>query len=222
MDSFFKDVSSQLRSIGSQEGSNDVVASYDSENGMVYFSFVNDGLSLDYNTIIFHEDSNRWVGFVDISPEGFAFGQNLLLSVTDSSLYVHNSDMADRLNLHGSAKDWVVKLVSNNALNIKKTFDAIAQHSSVVFGIDPITVPKEGSNVREMTSRLKSGKFEKREGIYYAPTLKNMKTTSDSESKIELVTGEDLRGYTMELTMSTSDSGDNELFKVDVYQTQSL
>jgi hypothetical protein len=49
-----------------------------------------------------------------------------------------------------------------------------------------------------------------------------MKTTSDSESKIELVTGEDLRGYTMELTMSTSDSGDNELFKVDVYQTQSL
>jgi hypothetical protein len=216
MESFFRDVASQLRAQGSQEGSNDVVSGYDDENGMVYVSFVNDNLTIDYNTVIFHEDSNRWVGFVDVKPQMYGSGQEVMLSSSGSKLWLHNSDAVDRLNLYGSAKEFILQLISNNAPSVKKVYNAMWIHADTSFDVNPITIPENDTNKREMVSRLKSGKFKVQDGVYKASLLHNMKTSSNTEKVAELYNGQRMRGYTLDFKLRSSSTDKFELFKVDV------
>ena len=134
-----------------------------------------------------------------------------------NNLWVLNSDTADRLSLFGNAKDMTIKVVSNKAANAIKIFNSLWLHASAKFEASSIIVPSTDTDTgREMKSKLSKELFEERRGIYSAPFLKNMKTTDGTERTNELLTGENLSGYSLEITLKNDSTTKVELFQIQV------
>ncbi|MFO7880955.1 MAG: hypothetical protein R6U52_00260 [Kosmotogaceae bacterium] len=234
MEYFFNRMARQLRSRGNTEGSNDVVAGFDTNENFYYLSFVNNiedegseaaaGMGTEYyNTAIFSEHDNRWIGFVNIIPQKYGWGENMLLSSNGSKLWLHNSDDVDRLSLYGSASSLVIEIVSNEAANVIKVFEGLRLHSSAKMTIDPITIPStDTSSGREMRSKLTETLLKERGGVYESELLKNMRTTSNSDKINELFVGDEMRGFTCQLRLISSETEKFELFKIDIISTKSF
>jgi hypothetical protein len=217
MFTLFKNIGKELLETGDTVGSNDVVSGYDGVNGLVYMSFPNTLDSIDYYTLVFDERQNRWLNYVDITPQMYASGKNNLFSSDGSDLWLHNSDDVDRLNLYGSAKDLIIEVIANRAGNKIKTFNAVQLHASAKFTIDPITIPAtDTSTGREMVSKLSQANLKERDGVYVSPLFKNMKTSDTTEKINELLTGENLRGYSLKLRMTNESTNKVEFFKCDI------
>lgn len=226
MESVFSAVAEELRELGSSTG--DVQSVYDYQNKLLYMSFLDNSelsrsvvgatlSSMDYPTVIFDERQNQWIGYIDIHPQSFASGQNMLLSSNYHNLWLHNSDSVDRLSLYGNAKELIVKIVANKPANVMKIFNSLWLHSSAKFEASSIIVPSGDTDTgREMKSKLSEAVLQERRGIYSAPFFKNMKTTDTTERTNELLTGENLAGYTLEITLKNDSTTKVKLFKVDI------
>ena len=219
MESFFREKAYQLRTNGTTQGSNDVVAGFDTQNGFYYLSFVDHVGSGNTETVVFSEKTNRWIGFVDITPQKYGWGQNLMVSSDGADLYKHESDNVSRLKLYGTTQDFSIEIIANEAANLIKLFNGIRLSSSVKMDIDPITIPSTDSSVgREMVSKLSKAHLKEREGVYRSSLLKNMKTTSSAKKNVELYTGESMKGFTLKIKLKLDSSSATffELFKVDI------
>jgi hypothetical protein len=232
MGSFFKKLAEDIRDNGIDHGSDDVIAAYDEQYELVYFSFLHenldtaivpyeesdDGSKRPYRTFIFHEPTDRWVGMLDIAPTGYAYGYNTLLSSYGGDVWVHNREDQDRCNFYGNQRDFEAKFVSNAIPNIRKIFDTMHVHITTDgFSIPELTVPTDNTNKNGQLSYLNSNHFKLEDGIHAAPILNDITSKDGTESTRDLYMGDKMRGYTMTFKLKSSATSQFELFKVDVY-----
>lgn len=142
-------------------------------------------------------------------------------SFIGGDLWLHNSDDVDRCNLFGEQRYCEVGIVANEKAEIIKTLDAIGIHSDGEWEIVSLTIPKTLNHPDGMYSRLPKERFKKREGVWQAEFLRNMRTSSGTISAIEGIKGETLRGNSAYLVLRNTDTEKVSLFKVDVRMNNS-
>jgi hypothetical protein len=141
------------------------------------------------------------------------------VSFMGGDVWKHNDTTVPRNNLFGEQKDSKVGIVANQDANIVKLLDSIGIHSDGKWEVESITIPKTLNQPNGMFSKLPKERFQKREGIWQAELLRNMKSTSGSQSVIDAIKGETLRGYSAYLVLKNTDTTETKLFKVDLRMT---
>ena len=106
--------------------------------------------------------------------------------------------------------------------NIIKVFDAMALHTNDDdWVVEQITVPESINNPYGMYSVLPNSAFTKRQGVMFSEFWRNMKTSSSTESVLELRNGDKLRGYIIICRLTNDQTSEVNLFKVDINATKS-
>jgi len=139
-----------------------------------------------------------------------------LVSYVGDALYLHNSNSTRNL-LWGNQRESIVEVISNQSPNVKKTFEALAIHSNKPWDINYVGGATDSSYVNGFQSKVPDGRFKLRAGVYYSDYLRNMKTNSSSANTLDLVRGDQLRGYYIEHRLVNDDTTEVNLYKVDVY-----
>lgn len=138
-------------------------------------------------------------------------------------LWVHNSDSTPRCLLYGEEKDCVVGVVTNEEPTKVKLFDSVGIHSDGAWEIYEITVPADASHPNGMYSKIPFERFKRRDGVWRAEFLRNMKSTSDTASAIQAIMGEPMSGYAAYMVLRNVNNPTGEqikLFKVTVNATK--
>jgi len=143
------------------------------------------------------------------------------ISFMGGDIWVHNDDNQDRCNLFGEKRDCIVGVISNEEPTRVKLFDSMGVYSDDTWEITEITIPPTLNYPNGMYSKLPEGRFKKRDGVWRAEFLRNMKTDSDTISVINAVNGEPLRGTHMYMKMKNTSNDKVSLFKVEVLSTKS-
>jgi hypothetical protein len=136
-------------------------------------------------------------------------------------IWLHNDPNVPRATLFGERKDMKVGVVANQDANVIKLLDSIGIHSDSQWEIESVTIPKTLNHPNGMYSRLPKGRFKKREGVWRAEFLRNMKTSSDTINVIEGIKGETLRGNSAYLVLKNTSTTECKLFKIDINMTSS-
>jgi hypothetical protein len=149
-----------------------------------------------------------------------AMGLNFI-SFLGSDLWVHNDEDQDRCNLFGEKRDCIVGVVANEEPTKVKLFDSVGVHSDDIWEITEIVIPATSNYPHGMYSKIPKERFKKRDGLWRAEFLRNMKTGSDTISVINALSGEPLRGYECYMLLKNTSNNQVRLFKVDVNATAS-
>ena len=223
MTTYFKDKARALLASGLDNTK--VYTEWDDVNEIVFVMFV-DKINPNNNEIIgYHEPTNTWCSFYDLSdaydnfPDCFGSGEQVFTSWLDGVLYRHNSDNVPRCYFYGDQKGCAVRVVSNAVPTIKKYFNALALHTNRAWEVPSIEIPADATYKRGMISYLSSAWFKLKRGVFYSAFKRNMKTKQDTETVVDLYNGDKLKGYYMEfdLVQDATTAGEyTELFKVDV------
>jgi hypothetical protein len=72
-----------------------------------------------------------------------------------------------------------------------------------------------------MSSKIPKGRFKKRDGVWQAEFLRNMKTSGNTLSIVEAIKGEPLKGNSAYILLKNTDTTETRLFKVDINLTKS-
>jgi hypothetical protein len=156
----------------------------------------------------------RAIDWVQALSQGFC-------TFMGGDIYEHNDPNVPRATLFGERKDVKVGIVANQDANVIKLLDSIGIHSDENWEIESITIPKTLNQPHGMYSRLPKGRFVKREGVWRAAFLRNMKSTSDTISTIQAISGESLRGNSAYLVLKNTSTTEVKLFKIDINMTSS-
>lgn len=250
---YFKEKADALLSSGVSNVQ--VWTAYDFDYDLLLVHFIDSVNSANDEVIMFHEPSNRWVSFLQVTDDilevstttttsststlttlttptttttsttsthsydsGLIFGKGsmTLVSYIGDAVYTHN-DNTTRNNFWGDQRESIVHVIANEAPNIKKTFENIAIHSNKPWNINYVGVAVDSTYASGMQSKVPESRFKLREGIFGSDYLRNMKTNSSSASNLDLVRGEQLRGYYATHRLINDDTSEVTLFKVDVY-----
>jgi len=134
-------------------------------------------------------------------------------------LWIANSDEVPRCNLFGEQKDYIVGVVTNEEPTKIKLFDALGIHTDGEWEVSSIVIPPTLNYPVGMTSKIPKELFKKRDSVWKARFLRNMKSESDTESVLDALRGEVLRGYEAYLILKNVNNPTGEqvkLFKVQV------
>lgn len=145
------------------------------------------------------------------------------ISFMGGDLWVMNQpeSIVDRCNFFGEKKDMIVGVVANDNPNMIKVMDSIGIHTDGEWEVESITIPKTLNYPSGMSSRIPINRFKRREGIFRAEFLRNMKTSGEDDSVLDLMRGEPLRGYAAYIVMKNTSTSQVKLFKVDFNMTTS-
>ena len=143
------------------------------------------------------------------------------VSFMGGDIYVHNSENVPRNNFFGEQKKSSVGIVANEKADIIKLLDSIGIHSDGEWSVKSVTIPKTLNYPNGMESKIPKGRFLKRDGVWQAAFLRNMKTSSGTVSLIEAIRGESLKGYSAYIELENDDTTEVKLFKVDLNMTKS-
>ena len=145
------------------------------------------------------------------------------ISFMGGDLWVMNQpeSVVDRCNFFGEKKDMVVGVVANENPNMIKVMDSIGIHTDSEWEVESVTIPKTLNYPNGMSSRIPINRFKRREGIFRAEFLRNMKTSGDAEIVLDLMRGEPLRGYAAFIVIKNTSTSQVKLFKVDFNMTTS-
>ena len=145
---------------------------------------------------------------------------NALMSYMDGDTYVHDSE-ADYCYFYGAQYGIENRVYSNEGNNIIKLYEAINIHCNQQLDLDTIYVYSEETNDGYMQSLIPDEWWDKIEGVYMSPYLRNL-LTNGSVATEDLFNGDFLRGYVIENRLS-KDSVTTELnlFKVVIITDRS-
>ena len=240
---YFHEKSEALRSSG--VSNIQVFSAYDYEYNMVYVHFIDATDDTNNDVILFHEPQDKWVTFHQTNGtivsvptttstssttsttsttsteeaynSGLIFGHGSLrlMSYIGEDVYIHNSNSI-RNNFWGTQYDSIVDFTANQHPNVKKRFETICLHTNKPWDCNYVAVDADGTYEDGMQSKIPESRFKLREGIYCSHYLRNMKTYSSSASILDLIRGEQLRGYFAEHRIINDDTTEVKLFKIDV------
>ena len=143
------------------------------------------------------------------------------VSFMGGDIWIHNSENVPRNSLFGEQKYSEVGIVANEKANIIKLLDSIGIHSTGEWEVESVTIPTTLNYPNGMYSRIPKGRFKKRDGVWQAEFLRNMKTSGSTLSIIDAIKGEPLRGNSAYLVLKNTDTTETSLFKVDINFTHS-
>ncbi len=141
------------------------------------------------------------------------------ITFMNSDLWVHNDEDTDRCNLFGEQRDCVVGVVSNKDPLKIKIYDSLGIHTDHEWEVQEIVIPATLNYPHGMYSKIPKKRFKKRDGVWRAEFLRNMKTTSGTVSVINALSGEPLRGEAIYMKLRNTDTDQVKLFKVAVNAT---
>ena len=147
-----------------------------------------------------------------------ALGLNFI-SFMGGDIWIHNDDNTDRCNLFGEKRDCIVGVITNEQPMTIKLLDSVDIHSNDRWEITSITIPATLNHPNGMESKVPLEQFKKRNGVWRAHFLRNMKSTSSTASVLDAVKGEELKGSVALLTLKNTSNDQVSLFKVSVYET---
>jgi hypothetical protein len=145
-------------------------------------------------------------------------------------LWVHNDDTVARCNLYGEQKECVVGIVTNEEPTKVKIFDSLGIHSDGEWKVTEVIIPPTLNYPNGMESKIPSERFKKRNGVWRAEFLRNMKTTHNTlttaaelrQSVLDALKGEPLTGYHAYMLLTNVNNPDGaqiKLFKVAIEAT---
>ena len=202
----------------------DVISSFDTETQIVFVTFIDRNTAANSETIGFHEPSNRWVSFYSFLPEKYGNIGKTFISFKDGELYLHNSDAVNRCYFYGVQYGAEVWIVINGNPNFVKTFDNISIHSNKQWTApddDSIILAANNLYTNGMQSKLRSGDFRLKEGVYHAAFLRDLLTKGSTPNDFYLFNGRKLRGREMTVKLENADTSEAKLFLVEVTSSRS-
>jgi hypothetical protein len=145
------------------------------------------------------------------------------ISFMGGDVWVQNQPetIVGRATFFNEKKDFIVGIVANEQPNIIKILDSIGISTDGEWSIESITIPKTLNHPNGMYSKLPKSFFKKREGVLKAEFLRNMKTTSATESPLQLLSGEPLRGECAYLVLKNTSTSQVRLYKISINMTES-
>ena len=149
-----------------------------------------------------------------------AIGMNFITFIK-GDVWIHNRDDVDRCTLFGEKRDCVVGVVGNERPNQIKVYDSLGVQSNEQWEIYEIIIPASLNYPNGMTSKIPTQRFKKRDTMWRAEFLRNLKSTSGTESVIDAISGEPLRGSHIYLKMKNTSNGQVSLFRVSINATLS-
>ncbi len=182
--------------------------------------------------LLFGLDSNELSSFAiqmwltKFGKRGIDWAQSMgmgFITFMGGDLWVHNSDTADRCNLFDEQRDCIVGVVANandQSTNIR-LYDALHIHSNDEWEVTEIVIPATINYPNGMFSKIPKERFKKRDGVWRAEFLRNMKSTDNTIKVINAIKGEPLRGDCCYMLLKNTNTEQVKLFKVDVLQSTS-
>ena len=152
--------------------------------------------------------------------------QNLSLgfcSFMGGDLWIANmpESIVPRCNFFDEQKVSKVSVVANEQPNLVKFLDSIGINTDGEWTVESVTIPKTLSYPSGMSSQIPKGKFRRREGFIRSEFLRNMKTTSGTDSVLELMKGEPLHGEAAYIIMKNTQTSQVKLYRVEINMTRS-
>jgi len=141
----------------------------------------------------------------------------LFSSPTTGKIYTHNTSVI-RNNFYGVQYHSEIDFASNDKPNQNKVYNALAVHSNKKWSAPNTGDILINSNGVVMQSRLKEAQFQTREGIHTAAFLRDM-YSSGSERLDDLHNGRVLRGESIRIKLTNTDTDEAVLFGVNVKST---
>jgi len=130
-------------------------------------------------------------------------------------VWLANSNNVPRVNFFGEQKYSEVGVVANQEPNLVKLLDSIGIYSDGKWSVESVTIPKDLNHPNGMFSRIPKERFKKRDGVFQAEFLRNMKTTDGVSRVKDAIGGEPLRGASAYLVLKNTDTTEVRLYKVD-------
>ena len=145
------------------------------------------------------------------------------VSFMEGDLWVQNQPetIVPRVNFFGEQKEMIVGAVVNDQPNVVKILDSIGIRTDGEWEVESVTIPKSLNYPVGMSSRVPSARFKRREGFLRTEFLRNMKTTSATESVLDLMKGEELRGECAYLVLKNTATTEVKLFMIEINMTGS-
>ena len=143
-----------------------------------------------------------------------------LFTISGEDIYLLN-DNTTRCNFYGAQKEYSTRVYGLESPNIIKVFESIALHTNAKWDITDIQIPATLNYPNGMQSKIPEGRFEKEEGVLRSDYLCNMKTNQSTAEEIDLVNGDNLRGYIIYQDLDGDETTEHNLYKVDVLSTPS-
>jgi len=172
--------------------------------------------NFDFDLLFAESDA---VGFA--LPAAIGTTAQDLISFIGEDLYVHNNNES-RGFFYNSLKKMVLNVIVNQNADVTKVLDSITLNTNDgEWEITNIVIPPTPNYPRGMTSKIPNVFFEKRENGIHSEFLRNMKTSSNTESTLELREGDELRGQTATITLENAESGEVVLFDILVNMSDS-
>jgi hypothetical protein len=172
-------------------------------------------------TVVFHEDENRWKTFMPYVPNCYGRFGRAMVSFRDGQLWLHE-DNETRNTFYGQFTPSEIKFASNIHAAKIKVYDNISQYTNSVWGSPndgDISVPSNHLHPQGMISRLLGVKYRNKEGIFHAEFLRDLNTPGTVSHKI--LNGRRLRGELMIIRLVNTETKLVTLSKVIVYSQPS-
>ena len=203
-----------------------VTSCYDHKNNVMFMTFIDSITPANSFTIGFRNSTRQeeegFISFYQFKPDFYGVLKQTMTAFYNETLWIHN--LGDVCNFYGTKYIASVKIVSNKEPIIVKRFLTIAQSGTKVWDSPTegdITIPITDTYQRGAMSLLKAGRYVKREGKFVSDFMKNMVTSSIIPKVSELITGDDLRGQVLEMTLYNNDDGVVELFAIEINAVES-
>lgn len=149
-----------------------------------------------------------------------AMGLNWI-SFMGGDLWIHNDESVDRCNLFDEKRDCVVGVITNEQPNIVKIYDSLGVQSDHQWEVTSVTIPPTLNYPDGMESKIPTAQFKRRQGLWRAKFLRNMKSSTGTASVLDAVRGEELRGQTAYLTLKNTNNDQVKLFLIEINETSS-
>jgi hypothetical protein len=145
------------------------------------------------------------------------------ISFMGGDVWVANQpeSIVPRCNFFGEQKVSYVGVVANDPPNVKKLLDSIGIYTDSEWEIESVTIPKNLNTPHGMSSKIPKNWFKRREGFLRAEFLRNMKTTSSTDSVLDLLRGEELQGNAAYILMKNVSTTQYKLYKLEINMTAS-
>lgn len=166
--------------------------------------------TLEPVTISFSKPKNRWVERYTFYPECIGSANIGVVSYKDGDLYVHDMNTLYN-NFYGVQSGSSITLVSNEEPSAKKVFQDIYTESTFPWAM--LATNKMGQETSLLTTD-----FENIEGVFYAALLKDSNTPVTDP----IINGDDMRDYTMEITLTNNETTESNLFAVNIRHVRSM
>jgi hypothetical protein len=197
----------------------DVIAGYDQQNNMYLISFIggSNPVTLGFIEPKLEGERPRWISFFSFIPQNYLSMGNFFASFKgDNFLWKHNSTNVARCNFYGVKYDQQINIIFNKAGAVKKLFRNIGLKTNKRWSIPTITIEADESYPRGFLSKIPAGRFKLKEGDMFSEYLKNMLTHSSTPSNLDLINGNELRGFYIKHELVNSEDEETWILGVQI------